>query len=326
MRWLIGTCLGLAVLYGGYWFVGARTISTGAEDLLAGLAEDGFAISYEDVSLRGFPSRFDTTLTGFSIDDPQSGLGWSAPFVQVLALSYQPNRIIVIWPDSQQLRLPGQRLTLAADRLRASASAAAQAALPLQALTVESGAARLVSDLGWTVAMAGGLAALRLDPTDEPSYDLWLSLEGVAPPEAIMRALDPDGMRPKALSLIQVDAALTFDDPIDRYLTLSPQVQHIDLRAADLHWGDILLQARGELEPDAAGLAEGLITLRVTDWRGAIGAAAVSGMIAPDFVPTWLSMAENLSQGSDTVELPLVFRNGLISFGLFQLGPTPRLR
>ncbi len=326
MRWLFGIVLGLAVLYGGYWFVGARMVEAGAERFLAGLEADGVEVRYADLSLHGFPSRFDTTLSDFSFDDPATGIGWSAPFVQVFALSYQPNRIIAVWPDSQQIRLPGQTVTLAADRLRASASAAPNRSLPLRNLTVESGAARLVSDLGWTVSLTDALAALRNNPAGGPAYDLWLKLDGVAPPEPAMRALDPAGARPSALSLLQIDAAVALDQPIDRAMAGPPLIQRIDLRSAELHWGEMLLQASGELAPDGYGLAEGRILLRVTDWRGAIEAATNAGMIAPEFAPTWLSMAENLAQGSETVELPLVFRNGGISFGLFQLGPAPRLR
>ena len=99
-----------------------------------------------------------------------------------------------------------------------------------------------------------------------------------------------------------------------------------DLREAVIDWGDIGLSATGTLTIDPAGIPDGRITLAATNWRALLDLVAASGAIAPELAPTWLAMAETLSQGTDRIDLPLTFENGRMSIGFIPLGPAPRLR
>ena len=123
MRTLFVVVALLAALYGGYWFIGQSQIERRAEAALADLEARGWDVAYSDLSTTGFPSRFDTTVSDIALTSPDGGIAWAAPFVQVFALSYRPNRIIAAWPDMQSLAVGGQRLDIAAQGLRASASA-----------------------------------------------------------------------------------------------------------------------------------------------------------------------------------------------------------
>lgn len=330
MRKLMFIAIVLAGLYGGYWVVGSSQIETGARTALDQIAADGVEVRYGDLSTRGFPSRFDTMLTDFSFSDPATGAGWSAPWVQVLALSYRPNHVIVAFPPEQALTLaPGQVVMIRSDGLRASGSVALSADLPLTALTAETGPIRLtLPDLS-DLAAARALIALRPIPAkDRPSYDLFTEVEAMALPAAIMSGIDPEGSLPKAVNLIRIDSALTLDRPLDRHLGTGPRpaLRAISLRDARIVWADMTLAASGELTVAADGTLEGRIDVSATGWERMIDLAVAAGAIDAGVAPTWVNMGRSMAAGGPAVTLPLVFQNGRMSLGPFPLGPAPRLR
>ena len=98
LAWIVAV---LTALWGGYWFVGSSALESatlrGVDDLRA----QGNTLDYSDLSLQGFPNRFDMTVTDPVFVSAQNGFGWKAPFVQSFALSYRPNEVIVVFPDSQ---------------------------------------------------------------------------------------------------------------------------------------------------------------------------------------------------------------------------------
>ena len=69
MRALFFVVAALAALYGGYWFVGERRVEGGLRQALADLAADGWEVDYASLDTTGFPSRFDTTITGLRLGD-----------------------------------------------------------------------------------------------------------------------------------------------------------------------------------------------------------------------------------------------------------------
>lgn len=131
MRWLLWLVAFLAALYGGYWFVGSSAVLKATEATLAQMKADGTA-DYSKVELHGFPSRFDVTITDPKLVNSRDGLAtWSAPFVQVLALSYRPNNVIAVWPNDQTLTLADETLSLKSSSLKASVTVSPTLSLPL---------------------------------------------------------------------------------------------------------------------------------------------------------------------------------------------------
>lgn len=330
MRKLIVLALVLAGLYGGYWAVGASQIRGGAQAALDGMESEGLTVRYADLTTRGFPSRFDTTLTDFSILDPATGAGWSAPWVQVLALSYRPNHVIAAFAPEQVIALaPGQTVQITSEGLRASGSVALSADLPLTALTAQTGRIRLALPDGSVLAAARGLAALRPAPaTDSPTYDYFTEFEAIGLPDTIKTMIDPDDTLPEAVNLIRVDSAFRLDRPIDRHAGVGagPELQAIGLRDARIVWADMTLTATGDLMIAADGTPEGRIEIGATGWERMIDLAVTAGAIDPGVAPTWVNMGRSMAAGGPTVTVPLVFQNGRMSFGPFPLGPAPRLR
>ena len=140
MRALIWITAVLSLAYGGYWAVASSQVRAGATQALDEMRAEGRA-DYSALSLTGFPSRFDLTITDPVFAGAQAS--WRAPFLQVFALSYRPNHIIAVWPHEQTLAVAGQRIAVTSDDMRASAVFGAQTALPLDRSTFVAGALRL---------------------------------------------------------------------------------------------------------------------------------------------------------------------------------------
>jgi hypothetical protein len=277
--------------------------------------------------VRGFPNRFDLTLTAPDLGDPGTGFGWSAPFVQVFAMTWRPWHVILAFPPEQQVLTPAGTFTLTAGKLQASLRARPVTRLPLDRLTLVG------TDLGLLAPGGVSLAApeLRFATRDLDGtglrHEIGVEVTGLAPGPELLPA--GTGL-PDVLDRLRLDADLTFSAPIDRTMAeVRPEVTAIDLREALLLWGDLSLRAEGALVPDAAGLAEGSLTLRVTNWQRLLPALVAAGLVRPDVVPTWTRMLEIMAQSSGdpaVIDVTLRFAQGRVSLGPLPLGPAPRLR
>jgi hypothetical protein len=314
----------LAALYSAVWVAARTGAERGALAVAEGLRAEGWDVAYDDLSVRGYPSRVDTTVTGLRLAN--GAAGWQAPFVQVFALAWRPTEVIAVWPPEQVVTLPGQELTIASDGLRASASIAASTALALDQVTVESGPLTVVSSTGWATGADRALAAFRQAGPGPADYDLFIEATTLALPDPLRVVLDPGGQRPAALALLRLDAMVTLAQPLDRFATGPAQVQALTLRQLALDWGDAGVTGAGSLTVGQDGTPEGRITLTLRNWRALIAVAVAAGVVSPEVAPTWENMGAALSGGGDTLDLPVTFADGNMSLGPLPLGPAPRLR
>ncbi len=325
MRFLTILVVVLAGLYGGYWFAGRYAMETGVAGFLDGLTEDGWQISYSDLSTQGFPSRFDTTITDLSVTHPTNGVTWATPLFQTLALSYRPTQVIAVWPEQQVITMPGDRLVVTAEGLRASAGVDVGLSLPFDEATVESGPMTVVSDLGWQVALDKLLFAFRDAGPGVADYDLFLNGEKIVPPAEIKALLDPEGTLPAAVDQVWLDAGLTFDQPLDRNMRGQIRVTAINLRELRLNWGTLAFTAKGQLTVDEVGIPTGEISLSAQNWQQVITLAVSAGVLSPTMAMMVQRGGAMLAGGSDTLTAPLTFRDGNMTLGPIPLGPAPRL-
>ena len=323
MRLLAGVIVVLALLYGGYWFVGAGAAERGALAALDRLQARGVVVQHGGLSVAGFPSRFDLTLTEPSFSDPARGLGWSAAFAQVFSLSYKPWHLIAALPETQQITLPGQALVLATTRMQGSLVMKPTPDLPLAALDAVAEGVSLRSDLGWALALAS--ANLRLAEGEGGAYQLAVRALDVVPDQRLVA-----GTRlPETLERIDLLADVTFDRVPALRDGAAPVVQRVVVQEAHVIWGPVKLQAKGDLLADATGRAEGRLDLRIEGWQAALDAVQSLQLIPDRFLPLLtgvLTQMELASGEPGVIALPLTFQNGLASLGPVPLGPAPRLR
>ncbi len=323
MRALVVVVLTGALLWCGYWFVGSQAMERGVADWFDRQQAAGLTAERSDVAVLGFPNRFDLTVTEPRLADPRSGLGWSAPFVQVLTLSYAPSRLIVAFAPEQSVDLPGQTLRLVSGKLQASAALDSGAGWAPEDVRLVGDALNLRSSLGWAVTADTARAAMRRLDESGTVQEVGLEFLGLG------ASLPEGGAAGVVLDRVHVDAEVQLSGPLDGRAEVPPVVTGVTMQTLSLAAGEIDLTGSGRLTADAAGYAEGRIALRLTNWRQLLALAVDAGLVTPEVAPTWanaLSLLADQSGDPQVLELPLTFRAGRASLGPLPIGPAPRLR
>lgn len=314
----------LATLYGAYWFAGRGAARSGVESALVHLQDDGWDVSWDDLSTRGFPSRFDTTITELSLRNPDGRFGWSGAFVQLFALSYLPNRVILALPDQTQLIWEGQVVEVSGSGLRASAALQPALDLPLDTLIAEGRDLQIGGgDTPHLLVESFVLGLRAAAERPDNSYDIFAQSKNIMLPEHLIAAFG--GALPAQISGLKLDAALALDRQLNRHLGggPKPQIRRIILRQLALDWGGARLEMAGDIVVGIDGFVEGRIMVKLHDWRLILEALNNAGIIPENLAIASVTMAGALANGHD-LELPLVFQNGRTTLGPFPLGPAPR--
>lgn len=316
MRRLTILVFALALIYSGYWFIGAGRVENGARAALAQMQTEGWDTGTTTVSTRGFPSRFDTTLGDVALSAPDGTFAVETPFVQAFALSYRPTQVIVALAETLNLRLGLQEISIAASGARASAAVSAGPALPLKDITAEVPEATLQSSFGWTLGLTELLFAVRPAPRGDLHYDLYLGTAALSPQTG------------PALTDIVFDATIRLDRALDRHLLadVAPLIETLDVNAVQLVWDRTRLSGQGTLLVDAAGVPQGEVMLNIDGWQDLVPMLVDAGLLAPNMRFTMQAIMQNLAGEDDLLALPLMFDAGRMQLGPIPLGPAPKLR
>lgn len=326
MRIVLWLVAAFAAVYGGYWVVGSRALMSGAETALAGMKAAGRA-DYGSMSLAGFPSRFDVTLSEPELASADRAVVWSAPELRFHALAYKPYHVIATLPDRQTLRIGRETVEVTSDELNASAVFGLDPALPLDRGQAVGRGLGLQSDSGWGLAAEEARAAIRrgADPlTQEVGVELTgLTLSGIP-----ARVITTGGTLPDRGERFYLDATLGLDQPLDRFLPATgPRIRTADIRALALDWGPVKLAGKGALTIGADGMPEGRLDLSVENWRAALTLVTALGLVRAETAPTVeraLGSLALLGGNADRLTMPLIFQGGRMSLGPVPLGPAPR--
>lgn len=330
MRVLIAIILAAVLGWGGYWFIGA----TATEAALAGWIEarraEGWVADYAKLGTRGFPNRFDTTVTGLDLADPDTRVAWSAPFFQILSLSYRPGHVILIWPDRQSLSTPDSRTEITAGDMRASTVVDLAPSLPLDRAVLEMEAMGFTGSKGGHATLDHGQLAIRRTGDEGALYDIHFQATGYTPSARFMQALEGGTLLADKFDGMSVDMSVRFDAPWDRYAIerARPQIRALELRLLKADWGQLDLWAAGSLEVDAEGIPTGEITVKAKNWPEMVEIARASGALPEALVGTVTGALEFLSKLSgdpETLDIPLRLKRGLVSLGPVPIAPAPRL-
>ena len=120
MRSLLVIIFSATLIWSAYWTIGAQRTKAGLNTWLTEKNDAGFDIHIEDISLWGFPNRFDVTMTPVWIEADQWGFSWRGAFLQILRLSYDRDHTIFVFPERHELKLDNRDVTIFSDRMRAS--------------------------------------------------------------------------------------------------------------------------------------------------------------------------------------------------------------
>lgn len=320
----------LALSWSAFWAMGALLAQQSLQTWFDEQAAAGIEASHGGITVSGFPLRFDVEVRAPRLADAATGTAWQAPWVRMAAAAHRPQAPVLLLPDRQELRLPGTDATLLSDRMQAGMRLGNGTALAVLETTLQAEAVTLVAP-GWQAGV-DRLEATTLAASEAPArHSLRLDAEGIAPDPAWLALLAGAATPPPdRIALLQIRAELAFDRAFDRFATddAAPRLTGLVLDRGRLDWGAMALQADGALTLDDQGVPEGRITFRLTDWRQMLGLAVAGGWLDAAAAPTWeraLALLE-AADGSATLDVPLVFRNGRMSLGPLPLGPAPRFR
>jgi hypothetical protein len=331
LLWIAGV---LVALWGGWWFTGKTVLQRGATTALAEMAAQG-RVAEAQVSVAGFPNRWDLTAEGLRLGDPATGSLWQAPFVQVFAMTWKPWHVIAAFPPEQTVQIPGEVLNVTSEGLMASVRAEAALDLPLAEARVAGTALALASDAGWRLALGEFTVALRQDPArGAAAYELGFDLAPLTPDAAFTAAANavalpdlPAADLPVAAESLWGTVRLEFTAPLDRHAgETRPRISRVELDPVNAAWGALAIAAKGTLEADANGFAEGRIEIEITNWDRLPAILVAAGAITPQVAPTVANGMRALAAQSpepSVLALPLVMKEGRMSLGPFPLGPAP---
>lgn len=331
MRLLLALIVVLAGCWAGYWAIGSAGVTKGFGAWFDARRSEGWVAEYSALETRGFPNRFDTTFSDIALADPDTGLAWEAPFFQLFALSYQPNHIIAVWPNEQLIATPLAKYNVTSTDMRASVVTATNTALTLDRSTLT---AEELTIIPTGQDQPTRIAALRLAaeqvPADPDAYRFGLSADGFAPALNWRVRIDPGNTLPEALDALQADITVHFDKPWDRTAIedARPQPRKIKVRLAEARWGQLELQAAGEVTVDDAGLPTGEVVIKARNWRDILQLAVTSGALPEVFATTVedaLTLISQMAGNPKTLDIPLNFRNGRTRLGPVPIGPAPVL-
>ena len=318
VRWLFGLAVVATVLWCGYWFAGSRALEVAIDQTLADLDSP---LSAEDRSVAGFPNRFDVTLTAPRVSLP--GLAWSAPFVQVFALSYRPHHLVLVFPPEQQLDLPGGDWRLGTSDGRASAVFAPARRLELDRVVVVLREARLSGPLD----LSAQALRLALRPVTPGVYQAVAEFEDTLPDPGLMDRIDPAQDWPRQFAVLRLEAELAFDRPLDADALLDRRLPppRLVLTGARVAWADVDLRLSGRIDTGAIGGPAGEMVLGIDGWRRFVELLDRAGALSNE-LRFWINGAGPAlarPDAPDSVDIPLRVEAGQVRLGpmiLFDLG------
>ncbi len=331
MRALLAIILVAAGLWAGYWVIGSRATLSAFETWLDARRAEGWVAETGSLDVQGFPNRFDVVFEDLILADPATGLAWEAPRFQIDALSYRPNHVIAIWPDQQRIATPQEKFRIESRDMRASLVMAPDAALAPERMTLTADFLRVTPETRPEETTALSTLSLAAERQEGTTYRLGLRAEGLTLAARTRTRLDPEGRLPDRISGFSTDLVATFDKPWDRTAIeqARPQPTNLRVRLAEGRWGDLLLQAAGEVDVTPEGWPEGEITLKARNWREIVSILRSAGVLPESLassVESGLGMMARLKGNPDTLDIPLGFGGGRMWLGPVPLGPAPRLR
>lgn len=331
MRILLAVIVIAALGWSAYWVIGQRGLAQGFADWFEARRAEGWVAETSEVQVRGFPNRFDTGFSDLVLADPSTGWAWEAPYFQLSTLSYRPNHVIAVWPDDQLIATPQQKFRVEARDMRASLRIAPGSAFAPENLTLTAEFLQITPEARADEVTALSALTLAADHRQDRTYRLGLSAEGLTLSPPWRARLDPEGRLPDQISGLEADLTVTFDKVWDRSAieVARPQPTRIKVALIDGLWGQLHLQAAGEVDVTPDGLPEGEITLKARNWREMIAVAQSAGALPESLastVETSLGLLARMNGNRETLDIPLTFSGGRVRLGPIPLGRAPVLR
>ena len=328
---LIGFIVVLALLWVGWWAIASTGLQRGISKWFEARRAEGWQADVARIDKKGFPLRLQAQLNDVALADPRSGLGVSMTQLDIATPVYWPGYVTVALPETPvTLASPALRTTLTANDAVADLRLRPGASLQLESLALNGGTWAVDTPIG-SVAGADDIAFSMVQQTrGAPVYDLKVDAKSLTPGAIPRGFLGLPADWPLAFETFTGTMSVAFDKVWDRSaLNRSrPQPRAITLDLLQFVWGDVKIQASGDLTIDAAGLATGTVSVKAENWPALLDMAQNAGYVRQDFRPQAEQMLGALAQMSgktNGLDLAITLDDGRMSMGFIPLGRAPRI-
>ncbi|MEL7149884.1 MAG: DUF2125 domain-containing protein [Pseudomonadota bacterium] len=310
-----------------WWVAGHTAYERGLSAWIDQRRGEGWAADVGSLTTAGFPNRFDTTLTDLRLADPETGIAWRAPQVQILSLAYKPHQVITVLPEAHTFSTPLGTFEISHEDARASLFLKPETALGLDQAILIMEDLQVELDDGRNTALSSGRFAAESVPAAENTYRLGADIEALKPPTDIRQLLDPASVLPDTIENLRLDATASFDRPWDRFAVeeARPQPTRIDLTNLSAEWGTVTFRAAGAVDVSPEGIPEGEVTIRAVEWRKMLDMAVASGVLPESAADPLERGLELISGPRDTLDATIGFSGGFVRLGILPIAPAPRL-
>lgn len=314
-----------------WWAIGAWNARSDLSGWMEARRDAGWQAEWSDISVTGYPTRIDRTITDLTLADTESGWVWNAPFFQILGLNYDKDHVVLVWPDRMTLQTPYERIGITGEELQGSMTFVPGRDRELDQATLVFRDLELSSDAGWRSSVDEARIATRPTEGREGTRDIALEITGLKPKSAAVARLSNLGLVPATFQRLNADLAVTFDKPWNRTALegTPPQSRQIEIRKIGAEWGRLELRAAGDLSVADDGEVSGEVALKATNWKEMLQLLQETGAMPEGVVATIdaaLDLLSAMTGRSDTLEIPLTFANGSTRIGIVPIGPAPVIR
>lgn len=318
--------IAISVIYSVYWFATASII-----EKKFGLAFEeitsGAAVSLGNVEVTGYPKEFDVMLQDFSVN-VENTISWSTPEIHLVAASLNPTRLGL---DLSRPHAIGGRwgdMTVDTERAQIIALFSRTTALLLHDLRFALEGAVLEHTQGFGVSAEKVIAVLKyLEGAESGVYRLETEITGANISKIVSNL--PEGHARLGPIVGVVDVVFTSPWSAGGLTSELPVFRGALLHKLTAGIGSSDLALTGKLHINADATVSGQVTLTVTKWRELLTLAKKMGKIdaeGEEIFAEMLTEVEKLSGQPETLELPLIIKNGAVTYGVFTLGLVPPIR
>lgn len=330
MKLIVKFCVLGAVLWSIYWLAAGFGLRSGLSAWFDTQRKSGWQAEYATLETLGYPLRLELRLTQPALADPATGVAWQANSLSFASPAWWPGNVTITFPDTpQRLSYFDHGLSLTARDAYANLHLKPGPKLEVLEMSLQAGPWGISEDAG-SLAGASNLV-ISARQTDTPAqYKIDLSADQFRPGDLPRRAMRLPSSWPVQFDTLALDMTVTFDRPWDRSALehARPQPSQIKLKLAEAKWGDLRLFAAGQVTVDEFGIPTGNLDIKANNWRDMLELAEESGSLAPSVrraTEQTLALLAGLSGNSETLDLGLTLRDGIIALGPISFAPAPQL-
>jgi len=318
----------LAILYTAYWFILARIVAQDIADWAAFYRSQGYAVSYSQPPLEGFPFAVTAHFINPDVVAPSGLWRWRTAEMRLTIRPWAPYELRFVAPGNHRLTIAGtapREVKLAADALILGLHLK-DGILPDRFGLTLSGAVIEDSRLG--VTKLGELAVDGRFPATPPtgpsgsSLDLIAQLSRLTLPEGVEAPLGRDIYSTRLVA--QIMGPLPEGSPRQALAAWSEAGGDIELRDVELLWGGLWLRGDATLAFDRALQPLFAGSFAVANPGQVLDKLVAGGLLTPGTAQTAKIMFAALAVtppggGMPQVKLPLTIQDGYLYTGPIKL-------